>query len=175
MLGSQRLERYRNELNLALYCCYLKMTRKKRKRNINRHIVRRDMEGAYNIFVERYLMDSESQFREYFRLSPSEFDYVLSEVNEDLQPQLSNYITKPISSREKLSITLRYLITWFLFRVFVNKNANNSLGRLTQTIPMAVFEDREIHLLLLSTCVIWRILFFNWFLDTWRQVNLSNH
>lgn len=115
MLRSQRLERYRNELNLALYCFYLKTTKKKRKRNLKRQIVRRDKEGAYKIFVERYLLDSESQFREYFRLSPSEFDYVLSEVNADLQPQQSNYIMKPISSREKLCITLRYFIINWIF------------------------------------------------------------
>lgn len=102
------MQRYRHELNLALYCVYLKLKKKNRKRKINEFFARRLQEGAYTMSVEKYFDNSESAFRQYFRLSRSEFDYVLSHINIDLEPQKTNFNQNPISARQKLCITLRY-------------------------------------------------------------------
>lgn len=85
MLQGKRLERYQNDLNLALYCVYLRSKKKKEKRKTRDRIMRRENEGAYTIFIERYLLDSQKDFRDYFRLSPTEFDYVLSAINSTLR------------------------------------------------------------------------------------------
>lgn len=102
------MQRYQNELNLALYCLYLKSKMKNRKRKISEIFARRLQEGVYTILIEKYLMNSESAFRQYFRLSRSEFDYVLSHIKRDLEPQKTNFNQNPISARQKLCITLRY-------------------------------------------------------------------
>ncbi|KAH6928054.1 hypothetical protein HPB50_011007 [Hyalomma asiaticum] len=46
-------------------------------------------------------------FKKYYRMSPSQFDYILSLVNEDLERE--TLIREPISSAERLAMTLRYL------------------------------------------------------------------
>lgn len=106
MMRKQWIERCQNDIDLALYCFYLK-SKKKRNRKVKRLTARREEKGVYNILIERYLLDSEKDFREYMRLSPSEFDYVLSAVHTDLQSQKTKWIPNPISAQQKLSITLR--------------------------------------------------------------------
>ncbi|KAL3222167.1 hypothetical protein MRX96_028904 [Rhipicephalus microplus] len=46
-------------------------------------------------------------FKKYYRMSPSQFDYILSLVKEDLERE--TFIREPISSAERLAMTLRYL------------------------------------------------------------------
>lgn len=102
-----RLQRYRNELNLALYCLYLKSKKKNQKRKTNQMIAQRTQEGVYTLLIEKYLMNSDKEFKDHFRLSHTEFDYVLSNISADLQPQPNNFRSNPISAKQKLCITLR--------------------------------------------------------------------
>ncbi|XP_075745928.1 uncharacterized protein LOC142803785 isoform X1 [Rhipicephalus microplus] len=46
-------------------------------------------------------------FQKYYRMSPSQFDYILSLVKEDLERE--TFIREPISSAERLAMTMRYL------------------------------------------------------------------
>lgn len=100
-----------DEINLCLYCLwYIKSKSKCRsiKRNINRMIAHRTQEGLYCVLIERYLLKDDERFRSYFRLSLSEFDYVLSEINVDVKARKTNFNQHPVSAKQKLCITLRY-------------------------------------------------------------------
>jgi hypothetical protein len=44
---------------------------------------RRDTEGAYEILMVRDLVPNDTKFKEYFRLSPELFHYVLNFIKED--------------------------------------------------------------------------------------------
>ncbi|CAI6358418.1 unnamed protein product [Macrosiphum euphorbiae] len=63
----------------------------------------RDSEGCYNNLIQRRLIDSESRFRAYFRVSLELFNY----IREDIKRPPCNRVKKPISPEEKLSVTLR--------------------------------------------------------------------
>lgn len=62
----------------------------------------RRQEGAYELLIQRHLVDNDTKFYEYFRLSPAMFEEVLSFVGSDLSRERQD-----ISPREKLCITLR--------------------------------------------------------------------
>lgn len=67
----------------------------------------RDTEGAFEILVRRHLLSNEDKFREYFRLTPQLFDYVLHHIRNDLSYKPYNRHTKPIRPEQKLCILLR--------------------------------------------------------------------
>lgn len=69
----------------------------------------RSSEGAFAITVERRLFGNETKFREYFRLSTELFDSVLNFIRDDITRKPCNRISCPISAKEKLCITLRYV------------------------------------------------------------------
>jgi hypothetical protein len=68
---------------------------------------KRETEGAYEILIVRHLVPNDTKFKEYFRLSPELFHYVLNFINEDIALKPSNRIKKPISPEQKLCIFLR--------------------------------------------------------------------
>jgi hypothetical protein len=68
---------------------------------------RRATEGAYEIFVCRHLHCTEDKFREYFRLTPVLFDYVLNYIKGDLISKPYNRNKNPISPEQKLCVFLR--------------------------------------------------------------------
>lgn len=68
---------------------------------------RRNKEGVYEILVRRHLYSNEEKFREYFRLTPVLFDYVLNYIKEDLTSKPYNRHKKTISAEQKLCIFLR--------------------------------------------------------------------
>lgn len=59
------------------------------------------------ILIDRYLLDDDTKFTEYFRLSPYLFNFVLAQIKDDLEllPMSSN--KNPIKPNEKLCLTLR--------------------------------------------------------------------
>ncbi|KAK9738866.1 hypothetical protein QE152_g9459 [Popillia japonica] len=66
-----------------------------------------ETEGAYEILIIRHLVPNDTKFKEYFRLSPELFHYVLNFIEEDIISRPSNRIKKPISPEQKLCIFLR--------------------------------------------------------------------
>jgi len=73
----------------------------------NEMFTERSREGCFNILVERRLIDNETRFRAYFRVSFELFNYILNYIKDDIRRRPSNRIKKPISPEEKLSLTLR--------------------------------------------------------------------
>ena len=68
---------------------------------------RRSTEGAFQILVVRRLHCNQEKFRQYFRLTPALFDYVLNHIIEDIASKPYNRHKNPISPEEKLCILVR--------------------------------------------------------------------
>ncbi|XP_054706579.1 uncharacterized protein LOC129216389 [Uloborus diversus] len=71
----------------------------------------RESEGAYNILIDRHLWNDTTKFREYFRLTPELFNFVLDNIASEIASTVCNRHKKPISPSEKLALTLRYIST----------------------------------------------------------------
>lgn len=67
----------------------------------------RSREGCYNTLIRRRLVDNETRFKSYFRVSFELFNYILNSIKEDKRRRPSNRVKRPISPEEKLSLTLR--------------------------------------------------------------------
>lgn len=67
----------------------------------------RTTEGTFHILIRRHLITHAEKFREYFRLTPELFDFVLNHVREDLISKAYNRHKNPISPEEKLCIFIR--------------------------------------------------------------------
>lgn len=83
------------------------LDQRKKHRQIHDMFRNRVQEGAFNILVRRHLIDNDTKFKEYFRLSPHLFNHVLNFVKKDLTLKTCNRHGNPISPEEKLCITLR--------------------------------------------------------------------
>lgn len=77
---------------------------------------KRQQEGCYNILYWNHLVDDDTKFRQYFRLSPYLFNYVLSHIENDITKPFTNFVAKPISPREKLCMALRFIATGESYR-----------------------------------------------------------
>lgn len=95
----------------------MKTNKQKKVHNMFQNRVR---EGAFNNLIKRHLIDDDTKFREYFRLTPHLFNYVLTFIRNDITPKVSNRHNKPISPEEKLCITLR--LVFFSFQCLINLN-----------------------------------------------------
>ncbi|GFU51348.1 DDE Tnp4 domain-containing protein [Trichonephila clavipes] len=73
-------------------------------------------EGAFQILVCRHLHCNDEKFRQYFRLTPVLFDYVLNNIRDELTSKPYNRHKKPICPEEKLCILVRHLATGESFR-----------------------------------------------------------
>lgn len=67
----------------------------------------RKTEGYHQILINGHLRKDEKKFREFFRLNRSQFDYILSLIEENLTTAPTTFVPKPISPEEKLAVTLR--------------------------------------------------------------------
>ncbi|GFX07295.1 protein ALP1-like [Trichonephila clavipes] len=76
----------------------------------------RSSEGAFQILVCRHLHCNDEKFRQYFRLTPVLFDYVLNNIRVELTSKPYNRHKKPICPEEKLCILVRHLATGESFR-----------------------------------------------------------
>lgn len=76
-------------------------------RPANRGFLLRQREGAFTNLITRHLMDDDTLFKEYFRVTPAEFQFIHSAVEQKLEVQAYNRHVTPISSKERLCITLR--------------------------------------------------------------------
>lgn len=94
-------------IDIAVFWLYEKLIDADKSRDINKIYKNREQEGTFKVLVERHLKENDSQFREYFRLTPYEFNEVLSSIRVDIDPMPTNFINNPISAEHKLCITLR--------------------------------------------------------------------
>lgn len=83
------------------------LLKNQRRNKVSKIFSMRSSEGAYNVTVNRRLFGNEKIFQEYFRLSSDLFESVLRQISDDITRKPYNRNKKPISPREKLSITLR--------------------------------------------------------------------
>ncbi|KAJ8871088.1 hypothetical protein PR048_027392 [Dryococelus australis] len=67
----------------------------------------RDEKGCFNELILRHLIDNETKFKEYFRVSTEIFDTILSFITEDITKSQYNRVKRPISPEQKLCLTLR--------------------------------------------------------------------
>lgn len=74
----------------------------------------RKEEGSFNILVDRYLMDDDTLFVTYFRLSPYLFQKVLSYIRPHIysnSERLGGQKRSRLSAEQKLCVALRYLVS----------------------------------------------------------------
>ena len=70
----------------------------------------RKQKGEFNMLVKDLRLHDELYFFKYFRISPTTFEELLTWITPHIQKQETT-IKKPISSRERLCVALRYLVT----------------------------------------------------------------
>lgn len=107
---------------------------KKKRRSPHVLYRKRADEGAFNVLIDRHLIDDDTKFREYFRVSPFLFAKLLDVLNEDLECVATNWVPNPISPRLKLCVTLRYLATGESFRsmAFQFRAHHSTIGRIVE-------------------------------------------
>ncbi|KAJ4428469.1 hypothetical protein ANN_24506 [Periplaneta americana] len=77
---------------------------------------RRKEKGYYSALITRHLINDEVRLKEFFRLTRYQFHQVLNLIQDDIQSQPCNRVRKPITSFEKLAITLRFFATGESYR-----------------------------------------------------------
>lgn len=107
---------------------------KNKRRSPHKLYRQRSVEGAYNVLVDRHLLDDDTKFREYFRVSPVLFSKLLEDLKEDLEGIPTSWIRNPISAHNKLCMTLRYLATGETFRslAFQYRVHHSTIGRIVE-------------------------------------------
>ncbi|KAJ8940777.1 hypothetical protein NQ314_010587 [Rhamnusium bicolor] len=83
---------------------------RKRRRKVHNMFLKRRNEGCFSMLIKRHLIDDETKFREYVRLTRCQFNEGLNLVSADLEKRSSKYVKTPITSREKLALVLRYFV-----------------------------------------------------------------
>lgn len=97
------LREYEDELRLVAILLF----GKNKKKSAHQMYKDRQLEGAHCVLIDRHLIDDETQFRNYFRLSPCLYSRILATIEQDLDGIRTNFIPKPINAQQKLCITLR--------------------------------------------------------------------
>lgn len=85
----------------------LLLKERKKRKAVHAMYKQRSREGALNILIDRYLMDDDTKFREYFRLSRHLFESVLEIIENDLKGIPTTWIREPMTPRLKFCITMR--------------------------------------------------------------------
>ena len=65
--------------------------------------------SIYNTLISEFRLNNSARFHQFFRLSPSQFDEILSMLRLHLEQQ--DVCRAPVTPEERLAITLRYLAT----------------------------------------------------------------
>lgn len=110
------------------------LLKKKQRKSAHEIYKRRQVEGVQNMLIDRHLMDDDTKFREYFRLTPFLFRKVLDDIENDIEGIASSWIPNPITAYQKLCITLRYLATGETFRslAFQFRIHHSTIGRIVE-------------------------------------------
>ena len=82
-------------------------TRKRKRKEVKAMYKARHTEGYSNILIANHLLEDDQAFRQFFRLSKAQVDFVLNMVGKDLTKQSCRRVKSPISPQEKLLLTLR--------------------------------------------------------------------
>lgn len=82
----------------------------KKRRKVHNMFVQRKNEGCFSTLITRHLIDDETKFKEYFRLTRCQFNEILHLVSAEIEKAPSKCVKRPITAREKLALTLRYFI-----------------------------------------------------------------
>lgn len=109
------------------------MSALKKERKIPHKLYKLRMyDSAFNVLIVRHLLDDDTKFKEYFRMSPRLFSRILNEITDDVEGSATTWVKKPISAHEKLCITLRYLATGETFRslAFQFRAHHTTIGRI---------------------------------------------
>lgn len=79
-------------------------------KRIRRHslFVKRDEEGVFNTMIKRHLLDNDTKFLEYFRLTPHLFHRLLAGIESKITKLPSIRYPQPIEPKMKLCVTLRW-------------------------------------------------------------------
>lgn len=110
---------------------------------------RRAEEGCFNLLINAHLEEGEKKFREFFRSNPEQMNFVLSLTENDITKSGTNFVKFPISGKEKLALTLRYMATGesfgflaFSFRIshsYINSIIKGTLSALcTNLMPIFI-------------------------------------
>lgn len=108
--------------NAADYCfdydliCAVLLSNETKRNSPHEIYKRRPEEGAHKILIDRHLIDDDTKFKEYFRLTPFLFSKILDGIKNDIEGVPTSWNPNPISAHHKLCITLRYLATGENFR-----------------------------------------------------------
>ena len=153
------IKRYQLELDeLEIYLC-MKLP-KKRKFWVRDIFMERKQKGEFHLLVQQAKMVDEELFFAMFRMGPSKFEELLGYV----APYITRDSTKreAIQPNERLSVTLRYLVTGDAFNTIGNsyRMSGTTVGRIVR-----------------ETCdILWKVLLEKGFLnvpstqDEWRQI-----
>ncbi|CAI6371130.1 unnamed protein product [Macrosiphum euphorbiae] len=76
-------------------------------KSVNDLYLTRKKEGFFSVLIEKHLFRDEKKFREFFRLSWEQFNFVLNLIEDDLKLNPYNRVKEPISPAEKFAVTLR--------------------------------------------------------------------
>lgn len=141
MESDSELDDYEDLFFLYLLSRKQKRKTKKKRRFWVRDIFRqREVHGTFHTLFQEMLKDREMFFR-YHRMTPNRFEHLLSLVKDRLTKEETK-LRKPISARERLSVTLRYLATGesqqslsFSYRL-----GRNTVSRIVYETSVAIFE-----------------------------------
>ena len=89
------------------YLKYKKLRSKRRRRAISSIYLDRQCYGEFHTLYDE-LRSRPVEFKEYCRMLPTTFDYIIKTIRPALQSMPSTYNRASISLEEKLMVTLRY-------------------------------------------------------------------
>lgn len=78
---------------------------KKRKKSIHAIYKLRSTLGEYH-HLHKMLKDDEERFVEYYRMTPSTFQYIFNKIRPDIEKGRTNF-AETISPEQRLAVTLR--------------------------------------------------------------------
>lgn len=103
------VQRFQQELDVVVGVLICEKDKKKAddRRSTHNMFARRKIEGAYSVLIANHLLDDDTKFQQYFRLTPYLFNYVLSKIEPYFDTHPTTWVPQPMTVNEKLCITLR--------------------------------------------------------------------
>jgi hypothetical protein len=80
----------------------------------------RQTEGCYDILIRRHLLDNETKFKRFFRVSRDQFFYLVNLIESDFKINPSNRDPRPLTAEMKLAVTLRYVYVYTIIIILLN-------------------------------------------------------
>lgn len=99
-----QVEEFKHEWTTAL--AIISCAQKKRK-CVRKLFSNRNADGAGRLHISRCLIDDDTKFMEYFRVTPDLFSTILGMTKDGYEKSATNFNRRPISANDKLCLTLR--------------------------------------------------------------------